>query len=43
VAIFGETNPIDALTSPEQLVAFAGLDLTVFRSAQYLAPRRRIS
>ena len=43
VALFGETDPISALASPEQLVAFAGLDLTVFQSGQYQAPRRHIS
>jgi len=43
VALFGETDPISALASPEQLVAFAGLDLAVFQSGQYQAPRRHIS
>lgn len=43
VALWGEAGSIRALASPEQLVAFAGLDLAVFQSGQYEAPRRRIS
>lgn len=43
VSLFGETDPIETFTTPSQLVAFAGLDLTVFQTGQYSAPRRRIS
>jgi len=43
VSLFGETDPIKIFRSPGQLVAFAGLDLTVFQTGQYKAPRRRIS
>ena len=43
VALWGEAGSIRALASPEQFVAFAGLDLAVFQSGQYQAPRRRIS
>ena len=43
VSLFGETDPITTFTTPSQLVAFAGLDLTVFETGQYQAPRRRIS
>lgn len=43
VSLFGETDPIASFTSPSQLVAFAGLDLVVFQTGQYTAPRRRIS
>lgn len=43
VSLFGETDPISAFASPEQLVAFAGLDVTVIQSGQYEAPRRHIS
>jgi transposase len=43
VSLFGETDPIETFATPSQLVAFAGLDLTVFQTGQYNAPRRRIS
>lgn len=43
VSLFGETDPIQTFRSPEQLVAFAGLDLVVCESGEYQAPRRRIS
>ncbi len=43
VSIFGETDPIEAFATPSQLVAFTGLDLVVFQTGDYGAPRRRIS
>lgn len=43
VCLFGETDPIRTFKSPEQLVAFAGLDVTVYQSGQYEASHRRIS
>jgi transposase len=43
VSLFGETDPIETFTAPGQLVAYAGLDVTVFQTGQYKAPRRRIS
>jgi transposase len=43
VSLFGETDPIETFTASSQLVAFAGLDVTVFQTGQYNAPRRRIS
>jgi transposase len=43
VSLFGETDPITDFKTPGQLVAFSGLDLTVFQTGQYEAPRRRIS
>ncbi len=43
VSLFGETDPITDFKTPDQLVAFSGLDLTVFQTGQYEAPRRRIS
>jgi transposase len=43
VSLFGETDPIETFTSGSQLVAFAGLDTTVFQTGQYEAPRRRIT
>jgi len=43
VSLFGETDPIEAFTSPSQLIAFAGLDLVVSQSGEYQAPRRHIS
>lgn len=43
VSLFGETDPVETFRGPEQLVAFAGLDPTVFQTGQYDAPRRRIS
>jgi transposase len=43
VSLFGETDPIEAFATPEQLVAFAGLDLSVFQTGQYQAATRHIS
>lgn len=43
VSLFGETDPIEAFATPSQLVAFTGLDLVVFQTGDYGAPRRRIS
>ena len=43
VSLFGETDPVETFSSPGQFVAFAGLDVTVFQTGQYKAPRRRIS
>lgn len=43
VSLFGETDPIETFDSGAQLVAFAGLDTTVFQTGQYEAPRRRIT
>jgi transposase len=43
VSLFGETDPISTFKGPEQLVAFAGLDLTLYQTGQYEAPRRKIS
>jgi transposase len=43
VSLFGETDPIKNFRMPAQLVAFAGLDLSVFQTGQYDAPRRHIS
>lgn len=43
VSLFGETDPIEAFSSGTQLVAFAGLDTTVFQTGQYEAPHRRIT
>lgn len=42
VSLYGETDPIRNFPSPDQLVAFAGLDCTVFQTGQYQATRRRI-
>jgi transposase len=43
VSLYGEIDPIDTFKQPSQLVAFAGLDATVFQTGQYNAPRRHIS
>lgn len=43
VSLFGETDPMSHFEKPSQLVAFAGLDLTVFQTGQYNAPQRRLS
>jgi transposase len=43
VSLYGETDPVGHFASPDQLVAFAGLDCVVFQTGQYEAPRRRIS
>lgn len=42
VSLYGETDPISNFPSPDQLVAFAGLDCTVFQTGQYQATRRHI-
>lgn len=42
-SLFAETDPIESFRSPDQLVAFAGLDVTVFQTGQYNAPRRKVS
>jgi transposase len=43
VSLFGEIDPISTFKSPEQLVAFAGLDVTVYQTGQFEASRRHIS
>ncbi len=43
VSLFGEIDPISTFDRPEKLVAFAGLDMTVFQTGQYEAPKRKIS
>jgi transposase len=43
VSLFAETDPISTFTNPDQLVAFAGLDPSVFQTGQYDAPHRTIS
>ena len=43
VSLFGETDPIDALSSSSQLVAFAGLDVSVFQTGQYTGAHHHIS
>jgi len=43
VSIFGETDPISTFKTPDQLVAFAGLDVTVYQTGQFEASRRHIS
>jgi transposase len=43
VSLFGETDPIEAFTSPSKLIAFAGLDLVVSQSGEYQATTRHIS
>jgi len=43
VSLFGETDPIANFESPSKLVAFAGLDLTVFQTGNYNRSRRHIS
>jgi len=43
VSLFGETDPISTFKNPEQLVAFAGLDVTVYQTGQFEASRRHIS
>jgi len=42
-SLYGETDPIESFGSADQLVAFSGLDPTVFQTGQYLAPRSHIS
>lgn len=41
VSLFGETDPITAFASSSQLVAFAGLDTTVFQTGQCTGERLR--
>jgi len=43
VSVFGETDPVTNFQAPAKLVAFAGLDLTVYKSGNYDAPHRHIS
>ena len=43
VTLFAETDPISTFTCADALVAYAGLDPTVYQSGDYDAPRRRIS
>jgi len=43
VSLYGEVDPIETFKQPSQLVAFAGLDATVFQTGQYDAPQRHIS
>jgi transposase len=43
VSLSGETDPMSAFATPSQLIAFAGLDITVFQTGNYTAPRRRLS
>jgi transposase len=42
-SLFGETDPVETFQSPRQLVAFAGLEPTIFQTGEYEAPRRGIS
>jgi transposase len=41
--VFPRVFPISTFAGPDQLVAFAGLDLAVFQTGQYEAPHRHIS
>ena len=43
VSLFGETDPITTFERPDQLVAFAGLDVSVFQTGQYEASYRHMS
>jgi transposase len=43
VSLFGETDPVESFRSAEQLIAFAGLDIDVFQTGQYTAPRRHVT
>lgn len=43
VSLYGEVDPIETFKQPSQLVAFAGLDATVFQTGQYDATKRHIS
>lgn len=43
VSLFSETDPITTLSSPGQLVAFAGLDPTVSQTGESKVYKRRIS
>ena len=35
MSLFGETDPVQTFRSADELVAFAGLDLTVYQTGQY--------
>lgn len=43
VSLYGETDPIQNFKTPEKLVAFAGLDLGVFQTGNFNAPKRHIT
>ncbi len=43
VSLFGELDPIRHFKSPEQLVAFAGLDTNVFQTGTYEKPHRKLT
>ena len=43
VSLFGETDPIETFSLPGQLVAFAGLDPTVFQTGEPKVYKRRLS
>lgn len=43
VSLFGETDPVETFRSPEQLVAFAGLEPAVFQTGEYERTGRHIS
>jgi len=43
VSLYGEVDPIETFSQPSQLVAFAGLDASVFQTGQYDSPVRHIS
>ena len=43
VSLFGETDPITSFQTPDQLVAFAGLDLGAWQTGQFKATQRHIS
>lgn len=40
VSLFGETDPITSIDGPDQLVAFAGLDMAVYQTGQFNPQRR---
>lgn len=42
-SLYGEVDPIETFREPSQLVAFAGLDPSVFQTGQYDNPQRHIS
>jgi transposase len=42
-SLFGETDPINTFERSDQLVAFAGLDVSVFQTGQYEGSHRHIS
>lgn len=43
VSLYGETDPFQTYQKPSQLVAFAGLDMVVFQTGEFEAPRKRIT